>query len=82
MKFTTSLVAASAIIASVYSAPVQRAGVDPALVPDFGIVAGTNPSGTGDCDGTIGADGKAILIPCACPPDRDSFIDVRMGFSN
>ncbi|KAF9019940.1 hypothetical protein BDZ89DRAFT_1072641 [Hymenopellis radicata] len=50
-------------------------GVDPALVPDFGITANTNPSGTGDCDGTIGPDGKPILIPCACPPERTSFIE-------
>ncbi len=50
-------------------------GVDAALVPDFGITANTNPSGTGDCDGTIGPDGKPILIPCACPPERNSFIE-------
>ncbi len=76
MKFTTTLFAAGAVIVSVYSAPVRRA-VDPNLVPDFGITAGTNPTGTGDCDGTTGADGKPILVPCACPPERNSFIDVR-----
>lgn len=50
-------------------------GVDPALVPDLGFTAGLNPTGTGDCDGAVnGADGKPIKIPCACPPDRDTFI--------
>ncbi|KAI0750330.1 hypothetical protein C8Q80DRAFT_1100475 [Daedaleopsis nitida] len=45
-------------------------GVDPALVPDFGVVRGTAPTGTGDCKGLNG-----ILIPCACPPDRADFIN-------
>ncbi|KAH9925716.1 hypothetical protein B0H21DRAFT_142301 [Amylocystis lapponica] len=49
-------------------------GVDPALVPEFGVVAGTNPDGTGNCDGVNGTNGQPILIPCACPPDRDLFI--------
>ncbi|KAJ7043663.1 hypothetical protein C8F04DRAFT_1207499 [Mycena alexandri] len=68
MKFTTTLV--SAVLAvSVSAFPVQKRGVDPNLVPQFGIVAGTNPTGTGDCDGVNG-----IKIPCTCPPDRNSFI--------
>ncbi|KAH8828546.1 hypothetical protein DL96DRAFT_1463673 [Flagelloscypha sp. PMI_526] len=45
-------------------------GVDPALVPEFGIQAGQNPTGTGDCDGANG-----VKIPCTCPPDRQFFID-------
>jgi len=44
-------------------------GVDPNLVPQFGIEAGQNPTGTGDCDGVNG-----IKIPCTCPPDRGAFI--------
>ncbi|KAL1756079.1 hypothetical protein FB107DRAFT_212147 [Schizophyllum commune] len=62
------------------------ANIDPALVPDFGIQAGTNPTGTGDCDGVAGADGKPVKIPCQCPPDKDTFIqslsaDVAAGFA-
>ncbi|KAJ6460658.1 hypothetical protein C8R47DRAFT_1160629 [Mycena vitilis] len=68
MRFTSALLC-TALVASVSAAPVHKRGVDPALVPDFGIVAGTNPTGTGDCDGVNG-----VKIPCSCPPDRDSFI--------
>lgn len=101
MKFSTFVLSAAALFAaSSMSAPVRRA-VDPALVPDFGIQAGTNPTGTGyvfppsrfsilrrltddivpgysDCDGVAGPDGKAIKIPCACPPPRDQFIQVKI----
>ncbi|KAF8904051.1 hypothetical protein CPB84DRAFT_694458 [Gymnopilus junonius] len=49
-------------------------GVDPALVPQFGVSPGQNPTGTGDCDGIDNAQGVAIKIPCACPPDRNTFI--------
>jgi len=68
MKFTSALLS-TVLVVSVSAVPVQKRGVDPALVPDFGIVAGTNPTGTGDCDGVNG-----IKIPCSCPPSRDSFI--------
>jgi len=44
-------------------------GVDPALVPEFGVQSNVNPTGTGDCDGING-----IKIPCTCPPSRESFI--------
>ncbi|KAF2708444.1 hypothetical protein K504DRAFT_355557, partial [Pleomassaria siparia CBS 279.74] len=40
-----------------------------ALVPEFGIQAGQQPDGTGNC---VGNGGK--LIPCQCPPNRASFI--------
>ncbi|KAL0565911.1 hypothetical protein V5O48_016107 [Marasmius crinis-equi] len=70
MKFTTALIATSALFASVSAMPVKRA-VDPNLVPQFGHQAGLNPTGTGDCDGIPGAP----KIPCACPPDRQAFID-------
>jgi len=75
MKFTTIIVPAAAIlIASVTSVPVRR-DVDPNLVPQFGWEANVNPTGTGDCDGAVlGSNGQPIKVPCACPPDRDSFI--------
>ena len=47
MKFSTVILAATAIAASVHSSPLTRRDVDPALVPDFGVNAGVNPDGTG-----------------------------------
>jgi len=73
MKFTYSLFIAGALVAPVYCAPFKR-DVDPALVPEFGLASGLNPTGTGDCDGIAGANGQPIKIPCACPPDRASFL--------
>lgn len=55
------------------NAAAAAGGVDPALVPPFGIVAGTNPDGHGNCEGVNG-----ILIPCACPPALDQFLPVRV----
>lgn len=52
-------------------------GVDVSLVPQFGLEAGINPTGTGDCDGVKNAQGVTVKIPCTCPPDRDAFIAVR-----
>lgn len=54
--------------------PPVAGGVDPALVPDFGLRAGLNPTGTGDCDGITNAAGVVVKIPCACPPDRATFL--------
>uniref|UniRef100_D8PZ99 Uncharacterized protein n=1 Tax=Schizophyllum commune (strain H4-8 / FGSC 9210) TaxID=578458 RepID=D8PZ99_SCHCM len=78
--------ASSAAPAASSSASGTSANIDPALVPDFGIQAGTNPTGTGDCDGVAGADGKPVKIPCQCPPDKDTFIqslsaNVAAGFA-
>lgn len=67
MKFATSLIVA--IIAAAVSARPVRRDVDPALVPEFGLQSGLNPTGTGDCDGING-----IKIPCSCPPDRAEFL--------
>jgi len=53
---------------------VRDGGVNPDLVPQFGITPGVNPTGTGNCDGTTNAAGAVIEIPCSCPPDRNSFI--------
>ncbi|KAJ7890484.1 hypothetical protein B0H14DRAFT_2497125 [Mycena olivaceomarginata] len=69
MKFTSTFVSAILVAVSVSAFPVQKRGVDPNLVPQFGVNPGTNPTGTGDCDGING-----IKIPCACPPSRDDFI--------
>jgi hypothetical protein len=34
-------------------------------------------TGTGDCDGAVnGADGQPVKIPCSCPPDRATFVQV------
>ena len=46
MKFATVVLSAVAIVA-VNSAPLLRRDVDPSLVPEFGITAGTSPTGTG-----------------------------------
>ncbi|KAF5331310.1 hypothetical protein D9758_015802 [Tetrapyrgos nigripes] len=73
MKFTTAIYATAALVATVSSVPIKR-DVDPALVPDFGLQSGLNPTGTGDCDGINGPNGQPIKIPCACPPDRASFL--------
>ncbi|KAL4249840.1 hypothetical protein ABKN59_006631 [Abortiporus biennis] len=85
MKFPTFVLSAAALYAaSVASRPVRR-DVDPSLVPEFGLQSGLNPTGTGDCDGINGTNGQPIKIPCACPPDRDQFIqelnkNVAAGF--
>ena len=54
-----------------YSAHGQ---VDEALVPEFGIIRGTNLDvlQTGSCSGF---NGKLVPIPCTCPPDREQFIN-------
>jgi len=61
-------------IFGVQSAPFRRA-VPENLVPEFGHRAGLNPTGTGDCDGILGSDGRPIKVPCQCPPARDAFIE-------
>ena len=55
-------------------------GVNEDLIPQFGFEAGLNPSGTGDCDGIIGASGQPVLIPCACPPERAVFVQVYIFY--
>jgi len=44
MKFTTVLMSAAVLAASVSSVPMKR-DVDPSLVPDFGHAANVNPTG-------------------------------------
>jgi len=76
MKFINAGFVFSTALVLVSAAPLKlsRRAVDPALVPQFGLAAGLNPKGTGDCDGIPNAQGVPIKIPCSCPPDRNSFI--------
>ncbi|KAH9834182.1 uncharacterized protein C8Q71DRAFT_771562 [Rhodofomes roseus] len=62
-------IATSVATATGAAATGTTSTVDPTLVPDYGITANTNPTGTGDCDGVNG-----VKIPCFCPPNRDEFI--------
>jgi hypothetical protein len=56
--------------------------IDPTLIPDLGAESGLNPTGSGDCDGAVnGADGKPIKVPCQCPPDNDTYVQVRHEIS-
>jgi hypothetical protein len=47
----------------------QNGAFNAALVPEFGVQAGQQPDGTGNCIGI-----KNVKIPCSCPPDRQDFI--------
>lgn len=51
-------------------------GVNPSLVPDFGVKPNTNPGAkqAGSCDGFAAASGAVTLIPCSCPPGRAAFL--------
>ncbi|EJF55607.1 hypothetical protein DICSQDRAFT_94646 [Dichomitus squalens LYAD-421 SS1] len=72
MKTTTIIFSLFAAIAGVHAAPapLEKRGVNPALVPNFGIQRGARPDGHGNCVGD-----HNILIPCACPPTRSDFIN-------
>jgi len=83
MKFfqTTILFFASSALVSAIS--IQKRGVDPSLVPQFGLEPGQNPTGTGDCDGIVSkTTGQPVKVPCACPPPRDTFIAVSKSLPN
>ncbi|KAH0586436.1 hypothetical protein H2248_007671 [Termitomyces sp. 'cryptogamus'] len=73
MKFSLYVAPVFATVGLVSGVPFKR-DVDPALVPEFGVTAGVNPTGTGDCDGIANPAGNVIKIPCSCPPDRASFL--------
>lgn len=75
MRFINVFFTTLSVALAVSALPVKR-DVDPSLVPEFGVQAGQNPTGTGDCDGTTNAAGQVVKIPCSCPPDRASFIQV------
>lgn len=81
MKFINTVLATLSIITSVSSIPMKRE-VDTSLVPDFGVQSGVNPTGTGDCDGTTNDAGQIVKIPCSCPPDRTTFIQVCSSLSH
>ncbi|KZO96837.1 hypothetical protein CALVIDRAFT_563481 [Calocera viscosa TUFC12733] len=69
-------VAAPASSAPPTSAAATTGGVDPSLVLQFGNNPNPNPDGTGNCDGAVkDASGNFIKVPCACPPDRQLFIN-------
>jgi len=87
MKCILNAVVFFALVALVSSLPVplrkrdfpvlanrDAPSVDAALVPEFGVQAGVNPDGTGNCDGIKNAQGQIVKIPCSCPPDRNDFI--------
>ncbi|PCH36640.1 hypothetical protein WOLCODRAFT_167044 [Wolfiporia cocos MD-104 SS10] len=65
----------AAAASSTASATASNVTMNTNLVPQFGVEAGVNPDGTGNCDGVNGTNGKPVLIPCACPPNRQDFID-------
>lgn len=44
-----------------------------ALLPQFGVVAGTNRDANENCQG-INLAHKIVSIQCQCPPDRDAFL--------
>jgi len=74
MKFAAFTFASLVSVVLVSAIPIRR-DVDAALIPEFGASSGVNPTGTGDCDGAVnGANGLPIKVPCACPPDRNAFI--------
>ncbi|KAF5382681.1 hypothetical protein D9615_003057 [Tricholomella constricta] len=84
MKFALSIIPIAAALL-VSAAPFKR-DVNPALVPEFGHPSGLNPTGTGDCDGITNAAGQVVKIPCACPPERNEFLqslnaNVNAGFA-
>jgi len=73
MQFINAIFTTLSVALAVSALPVRR-DVDPSFVPEFGVQAGQNPTGTGDCDGITNAAGQVVKIPCSCPPSRDSFI--------
>ncbi|KIM34305.1 hypothetical protein M408DRAFT_59130, partial [Serendipita vermifera MAFF 305830] len=56
-------------------APVAAAPLVDRLAPQLGSQPNNNPNGSGDCDGPRQPDGSVKLVPCACPPVREEFIN-------
>ncbi len=71
---SVAAVAASTLVAAVPLASSAQARSLDALVPQFGVVANTNPNAIqqGSCEGFNGV--TTIAIPCFCPPDRATFL--------
>ena len=68
-----NLVTVFALLISV-NAYTYLGEVDETLIPEFGIVRGTDPDvlQIGSC---TGFNGQFVPIPCTCPPDRNQFIN-------
>lgn len=68
--------AAAAAAPAASSNSTATGGVNPSLVPDFGVVPNTNANAKqkGSCDGFAAASNAVVLIPCTCPPSRDAFL--------
>lgn len=61
---------AAAQAAAPAAAPASGTAQLDALVPQFGVTAGQkDPAGSASCVGI-----NNILIPCTCPPDRNTFL--------
>ncbi|KAJ7766518.1 hypothetical protein DFH07DRAFT_809244 [Mycena maculata] len=79
MKFTSTIIS-SVFVVAVAAVPLQQRAalvqkrlVDASLVPSFGVTPGIkDPAGSASCVGI-----NNILIPCTCPPDSTTFINVR-----
>ncbi|KAI0292653.1 hypothetical protein B0F90DRAFT_1606854, partial [Multifurca ochricompacta] len=67
--FLSNFVSLAVLSVTVSSIPITRRDVNEALIPQFGFQSGVNPTGT-----SLGANGQPIKIPCACPPDRQTFV--------
>lgn len=79
MKFIQAVLAFSAIVSFVSATPAphkrfMKRGVNPNLIPQFGVTPGIKLANSASCAGIPGANGQPIAIPCQCPPDRDQFI--------
>lgn len=62
--------------AATSTTPTTNGTLNTALVPDFGVIANTNPNAqqAGSCDGFSVATQAVVLIPCICPPSRATFL--------
>lgn len=59
------------VLATIASASIiPTLSIDLTLIPEFGLMAGQDPNGSGSC---TSADN--ILIPCSCTPERQEFIE-------
>lgn len=68
-----NLIVIFALLVSVKAYPCHGQ-VDETLVPEFGVVRGTDPDVL-QKDNCTGFNGQLVPIPCTCPPDRNRFIN-------
>lgn len=65
-----------------FSADVNPTGTSLHPYKSFSVAHACVYTGTGDCDGAVnGSNGQPIKVPCSCPPDRVTFIQVRTNAS-